>query len=193
MAEAQVSSQAGRRLRGSSSNGSAVHAMNATVNLGNGSGGLQVMEWPAEWSRNVWDSAAIHAGENDWLDDGSSNARDSENTHTVQEWPDGGSSNASTPQWRNVTIVLPNASNTTDVRHAGPGYCVTTWKAEPGHGADYAIDNEWTALKHVDLNHCLMHCWATTNCYCVNFHHDIDHTGHPLNTFNQWMDTGTCF
>jgi len=79
------------------------------------------------------------------------------------------------------------------VRHAGPGYCVTTWKAEPGHGADYAIDNEWTALKHVDLNHCLMHCWATTNCYCVNFHHDIDHTGHPLNTFNQWMDTGTCF
>jgi hypothetical protein len=182
MVEAQVPSEAGRRLRGASMAGlaggkaitsreRAVAAMNASGTSSDDSGGLQVLTLPsASWAYN------------------------SQINSDFSVPGDGGSSNASGPQWRptvlpNASNVLPNASNTSDLTQRGPGYCATTWAAEPNHGADYSVGTVY----NVDLNHCLMHCWSNAPCWCVTFHHNIDHAGMHLTEYNEWRDTGTCY
>lgn len=113
-------------------------------------------------------------------------------------WLDGNSSKAA-GALRNFAFLtdassmpsLANSSSNSSLGHAGPGYCSNGWSAR-AHGADYDIDTEGTALRGVDLNDCLSHCWGTEDCFCVSFERDM-HIMTVADMEAHWQVTGTCW
>jgi hypothetical protein len=73
--------------------------------------------------------------------------------------------------------------------HRGPGYCKNGVSAYH-RGADYHLHSEASALRHVDLNGCLSHCWETELCHCVTFKRDMLIA---QGVEARWQAPGTCY